>query len=80
MAFTATITTIQRADGQIRVVVTYADSATGFTAVKPVIYTDDGTITKAQVLTDIQTQGQQYKTNLTTLNTLQGAVGTVLTI
>lgn len=80
MAFTATITAINRSNGQILVNVAYNDSVSGFNTNSVFNFPDDGTITIQSATTQITTVGTQYKNNLVANNTLQSKVGTVITI
>lgn len=83
MAFTATINSItpQSNDGttvSYLTAVTFADSASGFTANKT--YSFPVNTTQASAVSTITTDGTVMKAALATAGTLQSKVGSVITI
>lgn len=83
MAFTAKIDNILPSpDGsggiQYSVAVTFADSATGFTASKP--YNFPLTTTQAEAVAAITADGQLLKAQLAGIGTLANKIGAVITI
>lgn len=80
MAFKATITNIQYANGQINISAHYTDDATGFVADNQFTYPPDGSVDQVKATADITAQGLIYKNNLSKLTMILGKVGTVITI
>ncbi len=81
MAFTATITRVERADRTLNVEVRYADSATSFEALHVLNFNDADILTVAQARNEIVRVGNQYKGTVDAIfNRFAAFVGTVITI